>query len=325
VLVVVAARNEELRLGATLQGLLAEPSRLLHVVVVDDRSEDGTAAVVGSFVDDRLSLLRLQDDPPPGVFGKPRALATALKKHHDAALVAVIDADVTVGAGFLGGLVLAHRTAGVSATSALPTLHNQSFVEELLVPAFVAAVAVTHPPSRVMSGEKAFLNGQLLLVDRAALDDVGGFEAVSHTVLEDVEIARLLLKKHHRLQLVDARGLAHTRMYDGLAAIVAGFGKNARALHGGALVPLALVLVFTAWAPWVALGLSLTTDVVVDDVVAAGGFVASLGLTVQNRRRLHSWWWLAVLSPLAQAVVAAVYLAASLRRRASWRGRSFST
>lgn len=324
--VVMPARNEEGRIGATLDALLAsDPSARLRVVVVDDQSEDGTGDVVRVRMarDPRLSLLRLDDDPPKGVFGKPRALARGVDGVSGA--IAVVDADVVVEHGTLGGLLQAHRAAGAAATSVLPRLDNHGFVEELFVPAFVAAVAVTHPPSSVMKGETAFLNGQLLVIDRSALDDVGGFDAVSDTVLEDVHLARLLQKKNHKLLLLDGRARCATRMYDGFAALVSGFGKNARALHRGALVPLALLLVLTSWLPWlcvVAAGVSAGSN---DDAVAGAGLAVAVALMMLNRFRLGSPFWLGVLSPVAQLVVATVYVRAALLRRGSWRGRTFST
>lgn len=327
-LVVIPARNEEQRLPATLRALLRDPSPHLRVVVVDDRSSDGTAAVVrgAEFMgaDPRLSLLSLDDDPPPGVFGKPRALHRAIA--NDAAgLVCVLDADVVVEDGFVGGFVGAFRDNGVAAASALPRLDNQSFVEELLVPAFVAAVGAVFPPSRINTGETAFLNGQMLLLDKRALDDVGGFAAVEGTVLEDVALARLLRAKHHKLLLADARALASTRMYAGFRDIVQGFGKNARALYGGRLVPLALLLLTTSWLPWMAVGAALCTSGNGDDGVAVGAAVVSVVVMMSNRARLGSRWWMGLLSPFSQLVVATVLVKAAVVRRGSWRGRSFTT
>lgn len=324
-LVVVPARNEEERLGPTLDALLADPSPHLRVVVVDDRSTDGTVDVVHRRVDPRLRLLSLSDDPPGGTFGKPRALHAAVALETTAPVIAVVDADVVVVPGLLGALVRARRETGADAVSGLPRLHNPTLVEALLVPAFVAAVGVTHPPTAVNAGRSAFLNGQLLLVRRAALDDVGGFDAVSRSVLEDVALARLFLARGKKLLLVDARPLATTRMYTSLRGIVDGFGKNARALHGDKLVPLALLLASTACLPWLALTIALSTAGVVDDVVAGGGVAVSAGLSMLNRHRLGSPVWLGLLSPLSQSIVAAVFVRAAIVRRGTWRGRSFST
>src|SRR5688572_3433729 len=78
--VVIPARNEEGRLPLHLAWILREQSAGLRVVVVDDRSTDSTAARVAEIAarDPRVSLVRLDDDPPAGVYGKPRALHAAV-------------------------------------------------------------------------------------------------------------------------------------------------------------------------------------------------------------------------------------------------------
>ncbi len=326
-LVVVPARNEVRRLPTTLRALLADPSPHLQVVVVDDDSDDGTARIARTIDDPRLTVVSGPGPPPPGTFGKPRALAFGIAASAHGELVLCLDADVTVRPGLLGGLVAALDASQAAALSGLPDLENVTASERALVPAFVAAVAVTHPPSRVHDDAHptAFLNGQLLLVRRAALQDAGGFLGVQHTVLEDVALARRLKTRGHRVRVVDVRGLAGTRMYESLSGIVQGFGKNARALHGRRLAPLAALLVSSAWAPFVALGLACGSSGVVDDAVAGGAVIVAAAFAVANRARLGgaAAWGLA--APLVQAVVAGTYLAAAVRRRGTWRGRTFPT
>src|SRR5207249_3262976 len=47
--VIVPARDEESRLGPCLDSLLAQTHRPARILVVDDRSTDGTAALVARF------------------------------------------------------------------------------------------------------------------------------------------------------------------------------------------------------------------------------------------------------------------------------------
>jgi hypothetical protein len=200
-------------------------------------------------------------------------------------------------------------------------------VEQALVPAFVAAVGATHPPSAVHdpASPVAFLNGQVMLLRRSALDAVGGFASVSHTVLEDVALARRLKAAGHRLSLVDGRALLATRMYDSFGAIAAGFGKNARALHGEALWRLGVMLPLSAWLPWLVPGLALTTAGRLDDGIALAALIVAVGAAAVNRVRLGSSPWWALASPWVMGVVGGVYLRAALVRRGQWRGRTFST
>lgn len=326
-LVVIPARNEATRLPETLERLLREPSPHLRVTVVDDGSTDATADVVRARMtrDPRVSLRQpLWSERSPG-FGKPRALHDAISADEDHELVLCLDADVHLAEGALGGFVKA--LADADAMSAMPRLHNVGVIENALVPAFVAAVGITHPPSEVHqpTSDTAFLNGQIMLLRRTALDEVGGFAAVAHSVLEDVALARLLKSRGKRLRLVDGRRVATTRMYESFGQIVEGFTKNARALHGSELVPLGMMLMTVAWLPWLLLLTALLTSGVVDNVIAGGCLEIAVGCAVVNRRLLWSPSWLGVVSPLVQTVVAVVFFRAALVRTASWRGRTFST
>jgi cellulose synthase/poly-beta-1,6-N-acetylglucosamine synthase-like glycosyltransferase len=326
-LVVIPARNEVHRLPRTLDRLLADPSPLLHVIVVDDASTDGTHGVVTERAksDPRLSLRRPTWPPSADVFGKPRALDDAIRSDlAHTALVLCLDADVDVEPGALGALVNALGDA--AALSVMPRLDDRGLVERALVPAFVAAVAATHPPSLVHDpgSPVAFLNGQAILLRRNAIDDVGGFAAVANTILEDVALGRLLKARGHALRLADGRALFATRMYSSFSEIVEGFGKNARPLHGRRLLPLALLLVGVAVAPWLAFLVAMVTDSAADDVVVGIALVIAVVASAVNRRRLGSSAWLALLSPVVLSVVAGVYIWAASTSRVRWRGRTFS-
>ena len=351
-LVVIPARNEASRLPRTLDLLLADRSTLLTVIVVDDASTDGTAAIVATRArrDPRLSLRRPSWPPTTDVFGKPRALDDGIRADtagHE--LVLCLDADVHLQPGALGGLVAAlegsdPRVTGVTgvtgtadgpggaggpadALSVMPDLDDVTLAERALVPAFVAAVGASFPPSAVHDAKRpeAFLNGQLILLRRRALDDVGGFASVCHTVLEDVALAGRLKARGHRLRLIDGHGLVATRMYATFNDIVQGFGKNALALHGRRLMGLALMLMTVAWLPWLCLGAARLVPGDVDDLVCTLALVVTIACSALTRRTLRSSPWLALLSPLVMSVVGGVYVRAAVVRRATWRGRTFST
>lgn len=61
--VVIACRNEASRIAETVRSVLAQRWRHLELIVVDDGSTDCTAAIVSTFEDPRLRLIRL---PPSG-------------------------------------------------------------------------------------------------------------------------------------------------------------------------------------------------------------------------------------------------------------------
>lgn len=336
--VVIPARNEAHRIGATLEAVLQEPSPLLEVVVYDDRSTDETCDIVESWVerDRRLLLLRGTTDPEPGTFGKPSCLARAgecaderLGKHEGAWLY--LDADVVLTPGTLGGLVQTLREEGADALSGVPHFHNITLIEQLVVPVVTALVGMRHPPRAVHDERSAtaFLNGQLILAHRDALAAVGGFAAVKSAVLEDVALARLLKQRGRKLRLALLHGCASTRMYTSWVEIRDGFGKNAVALFGGPTRTLfsAVGAFLLASGPW----LGLVVGVQAEDAPLAAltimAFLVGALSQLALRRGLHLPLWPVLVLPLAYALAAWVLLRAVVlvwtRRTISWRGRRY--
>lgn len=98
---VLPCLNEGRVIGASLERLLALDHELMHIVVIDDGSDDDTAAIVQAHADPRVTLL--QRTLPNARQGKGEALNAAFRKirngeivpHADPAgvVVCVVDAD----------------------------------------------------------------------------------------------------------------------------------------------------------------------------------------------------------------------------------------
>jgi cellulose synthase/poly-beta-1,6-N-acetylglucosamine synthase-like glycosyltransferase len=72
----------------------------------------------------------------------------------------------------------------------------------------------------------AVANGQFFLVRKSALDQIGGFTAIAAEVLDDMELARTLIKSGALGGVADGSSLAQTRMYKNFSEIKAGYGKS---------------------------------------------------------------------------------------------------
>ncbi|HEY4222264.1 MAG TPA: glycosyltransferase family 2 protein [Myxococcota bacterium] len=335
-LVIIPARNEAARIGATLQALLRaelDEGAALHILVVDDRSSDGTAALVEQLAsetpgDVTVRVLRLVDDPPAGAFGKPRALHAAVQDARSRGaltpLVLFLDADVVLEPAALGGLVRAHDHCGADALSGVPRLVTLTRAEQLFVPALASVVTNRAAPTRVHSSDDAtaFLNGQLILVDSAALDDAGGFAAVERTVLEDVALARALKARGKKLRLADLRMIASTRMYESFAEIDAGFGKNATALLGKSAFAVGIFAFLTSLLPAAAL---VFAGVDASPLAVAALVLVALvtALQVLTRKLAGAPVWPVLVLPLVYAGVMLVLVRASFARTVTWRGRVY--
>ena len=82
VTVVVPARDEAGDIAACLTSLLAQDYRNLHIVAIDDRSSDGTGAIMDELAareSKRLSVLHVAE-LPAGWLGKTHALAMGAQR-----------------------------------------------------------------------------------------------------------------------------------------------------------------------------------------------------------------------------------------------------
>jgi len=186
--VLVPARNEADSLPRTLPALLAQdyPGDR-RVVVIDDRSTDGTADVARSLGAEVLKGA----DLPDGWAGKVWAL------HQGAAAgsepyVLLTDADILHAPGSLRRLVAESEAGGLALNSRMARLRCESPAERLLIPPFVWFFGLLYPMRLVNRPDHAAAAaaGGCVLLKRGALEKAGGFESIRGEIIDDVNLAR---------------------------------------------------------------------------------------------------------------------------------------
>jgi hopene-associated glycosyltransferase HpnB len=202
VAIVVPARDEADLLPHTLPTLLAQdyPGPAL-VVLVDDRSTDGTADQARALADAapsaKLDLRVVAGQPrPPGWAGKPWAMAqgaaAALGTTPRPEWLLFTDADIAHPPSSLRRLVEAASDDARSAVSLMARLSTDGIWERLLMPAFVYFFAQIYPFRWVNDRERgtAAAAGGCLLVEVRALAEAGGIGAIATSTIDDVALAR---------------------------------------------------------------------------------------------------------------------------------------
>ncbi len=240
VTVVVPARDEEEQIGGCLAALLDQqgaPS--LRIVVVDDGSTDGTAAVVRAVTDPRVRLVRA-DPPPAGWLGKPHACATGAASVEvdveDDGLLVFVDADVRLFPDAIAGAVAVLEGHGLDFVSPWPRPVAHGPAERLVQPLAPWLWATTLPlrvAERSRRPSLAAANGQFLVVGRRAYERAGGHGVVRDEVLEDIALLRAVRRTGGRGVPIDGSRLAVCRMYDGWPALRDGYAKSLWAAVGG--------------------------------------------------------------------------------------------
>ncbi len=199
VIAILPARNEAAVIGRAVQSLLQQQlDPKLHVILIDDASEDGTSAAALQAVkeiDESESLTILQGKPLiAGWTGKLWALSQgvehALTLNPDYLLFT--DADIVHGQGAVAALVSFAQINGCDLASLMVKLACESFAEKALIPAFVFFFLQLYPPAWTNSRQRktAGAAGGCILIRPQALARIGGLAAIHNAVIDDCTLAK---------------------------------------------------------------------------------------------------------------------------------------
>jgi hopene-associated glycosyltransferase HpnB len=187
--IVVPARDEAQTIGPVIRSLLAQDYRgTFRVVLIDDNSSDGTAALAGSAA--HLRVISLQSKPAEWS-GKLWALSQGVAAG-DAPLLLFTDADIVHDPRHLSSLVAKLLQSGTDMVSEMVHLNCRSVAERALVPAFVYFFQMLYPFNRVndLRSRAAAAAGGTVLIRREALQRIGGIESIRHSLIDDVALAK---------------------------------------------------------------------------------------------------------------------------------------
>jgi glycosyltransferase involved in cell wall biosynthesis len=222
--VIVPARNEEACLGACLDSLLAQSGADFEIIVVDDQSTDRTREIAAS----RSGVRVIEAGPlAEGCSGKCNAAQSGADVASGAWLL-FTDADTVHLAGSLERSLREAREHQVALLSYSPAQEVHGLIENAVMPVIYAELATTYRPKDVCDPASAVAaaNGQYLLITRPAYDAVGGHAALSHTLLEDVALARAVKRSGRKLRFRFGGDAVRTRMYRTWHDLRDGWTKN---------------------------------------------------------------------------------------------------
>ena len=215
--IIIPARDEAETIGPVIASLLSQDyGGKFRVILVDDNSTDGTAALAG--VDEKLIIIT-GSPKPPGWSGKLWALRQGVEAS-TAGILLFADADITHAPQHLSTLVARLLSPRVDMVSEMVRLNCTSWPERFLIPAFVYFFQMLYPFSKVndpFSATAAAAGGTVLL-RREALTRIGGLEKIKGALIDDVSLATEL--KKYGLIFLGHSGLATSiRPYPELADI----------------------------------------------------------------------------------------------------------
>ena len=288
-----------------------------HFYLLDDNSTDDTYALLEKSIgiDDRFTLLN-GSELPAGWIGKTWALEQLFQTSKEEIIIS-LDADVRITSDAFSRAVSTLDTYKLDFLSVYPrqivTSFGQRMVQPLLQWSWLSTL-ILRITIRFSNPAFAVANGQFFMVRRSAMP---GYHDVANKVLDDMELARVLLKSGHKGSVVNGGEIAQCHMYSSFTELRAGYAKSLWKAFGSiggtilaiafilatGVLPIILILMGSLWG-WIALEL-----IVLSRIISA---------SLSNGRIIDS-----IMHPLSSIML--VYLIIyswSVRKSVQWKGRT---
>jgi chlorobactene glucosyltransferase len=342
--VLIPARNEEKNIGSCLDSVLRQDFPIAEIIVIDDGSTDRT----GRIVQDRQrehEIIRLvrNNELPPGWLGKNYALHRGAQ-HARGDYLLFLDADVRLSPDCLRramGHVIEYDS---DLTTMLPVVQCVGFWEKVILPVYGkiflwSLVPMLRPWNRLAEHRppKPIAFGGFLLFKRSTYDEIGGHERVRQSIIEDIDLARVITWDGHKLSVLFGWPAFFTaRMYFHVRHIWEGISKSLSGLKIWQLILGAYGMFILLVLPWLAIPAALLHQWRYGwDSVSA--WVLALGIVLSAVALLSRWILARVtridntypyLEPLGGLMMVAMLIGVVFKllmgKGAHWKGRHVS-
>lgn len=207
--IIIPARNEEQNLSLLLPSLRAQSLLPLEIIVVDDQSDDDTAAIAKAH-DCRVVH---SSDLPSGWYGKPWACQQGAEAAHGEHLF-FLDADVVLEPSALARIAAHANLHPTAVLSICPWHRTEKPYEQLSV--FFNLLMVGGIGAFTVKGGQApgiGLFGQTMWIPKSTYQKVGGHQSVKNTVLENLHLAGTLERMGVPRHCFTGKGCITMRMF----------------------------------------------------------------------------------------------------------------
>ncbi|CAN2192841.1 COG1215 Glycosyltransferases, probably involved in cell wall biogenesis [Candidatus Nanopelagicaceae bacterium] len=321
VTLLLPVRNEEENIAECIAALKSQSGvENLKFIIINDQSTDKTAALLASAIaDDARFTVVETEGPRTGWLGKVSALQSGYEAA-GAEFIVTLDADVRLSSGALCRVINQLSELNLDFISPYPRQEARTVAEKLIQPLLHwswMSTIILRLAEKKPHPSTAVANGQFFIARKSALDAVGGFQSVQNQILDDIEIARSLIKSGFRGVVTEGAEIAHTRMYQNFSEIREGYGKSLHKAFGGKLG----AVVATSFIAMT--GILPVVFALRGSLIATITFLLIAFTRALSALRAKSNPFYALLHPISSALL--IYLIAySWRKRGSiqWKGRT---
>jgi len=331
--VIVPARNEAAGVRACVESLVGQDYARLRVIAVDDRSTDGTGAILDKLAaarGGRLEVLHVQT-LPGGWLGKTHAMALAVRRAMEkdgCEYLLFTDGDVVFRVDAVRRALAMACAEEADHLVVLPTTVVKTWGEGMLL-AYLQVMAVwvvrIWRVADAKAGRDALGVGAFNLMRAESYKELGGFEAMPMEIVEDLTLGRRVKNAGLRQQVAIAPGMICVHWAAGVRGILNGMTKNVFAVfrfRAGMLVLAAAAIAVACLGP---VGFLAVPGMRGAGLVALLS-VAGLYALLRRTNRISPVY--AALFPIAAALVVGTMLrsmaTAVWRGGVDWRGTFYS-
>ncbi len=196
--IIIPARNEEANIENCIQSILQNnyPTHLFEIIVVDDHSEDGSAAIVKKYASQNVRLILLKDFVTDKINSyKKKAIEVAIAQA-SGTLIITTDADCIVSKNWLQ--TIAHfyeekKPAFIAAPVLIES--NVSFIQIFQATDFMTLQGIT--AAVVHKKQMTMCNGANMAYEKSAFYEVGGFAGIDNIASgDDMLLMHKIYKKY---------------------------------------------------------------------------------------------------------------------------------
>ncbi len=325
--ILIPARNEAPVIGQTLLALKGQGEGL-WIVLIDDQSNDGTAAAAARASNENLEII-LGEAPPEGWNGKLWALEQG-RNRANTPYIMLLDADIRLEPGTIAALRDKMNQGQLGFVSLMARLRMTGLWEVLLMPAFVYFFKLLYPfaLSNARFAPIAAGAGGCVLLQTAALEQIGGFGAVKGALIDDCALAKAVKRAGFRTWIGLTHSAVSLRPYPRLANIWNMVARNAfTQLHYSTALLVLVTLIFVVGCAIPPLALFVFPGLAATVLGAAA--IAAMSVSYAPTLRYYGLSPLiGLLFPLIGAVYLTMTWSSATRywrgQRSHWKGRSYN-
>jgi glycosyltransferase involved in cell wall biosynthesis len=330
--IIIPACNEAKTIASAIQTRLNEDYPNFEIVLVDDRSTDGTSEIIDKIAsqDNRVKAIHIKE-LPEGWLGKLYAMHRGVQEAKGEWFL-FSDADVHVKSTTLKRVISYCESRRLDHLAVFPKLCPTNFLLDSILSIFIRQLcmwcrvwAIENKNSKAFTG-----SGSFNLVQRSAFEKTEGFDWLKLEVCDDVALGQMLKKSGAKSSLVNGCKFVSVYFYHTVREMAIGAERATFTVFGNfsavRLITGAVISIFIELSPFLALfirGIPSIRYIGVAMITIA--LIISALVSIWTNRPIFPSLFLPISVPIMNGIVIRAAILGAVRKGIRWRGTFYPT